>query len=105
MSGQPSPSRSTKAQPEPRVSGRYFLPARPLLWVKWIPACAVTSVNTGPDAGGGAPATARIPARIIAAAYHCFTYERLTAAVLLASVADRGLAGPPDCPRGSRPFA
>ena len=39
MSGQPSPSASKKAQPEPSVSGRYFLPARPLLWMKWMPAC------------------------------------------------------------------
>src|SRR6266705_5176642 len=55
ISGQPSPSASKKAQPEPSVSGRYFWPARPLLWVKWMPACAVTSVNTtGEDDVGGA---------------------------------------------------
>ena len=39
MSGQPSPSASKKAAPEPRVSGRYFLPALPLLCVNWMPAC------------------------------------------------------------------
>ena len=53
MSGQPSPSASKNAQPEPSVSGRNFLPARPLLWVKWMPACAVTSVNTGTGRSGG----------------------------------------------------
>ena len=45
MSGQPSPSASKNAAPEPIVSGRYFFPARPLLWVKLMPAADVTSVN------------------------------------------------------------
>src|SRR5215472_17288796 len=31
------------AQPGPIVSGKYFFPNAPLLWVKWIPACAVMS--------------------------------------------------------------
>ena len=31
--------------PEPIVSGRYFFPARPLLWVNRMPAVRVTSVN------------------------------------------------------------
>src|SRR6187401_306993 len=47
-SGQPSPSASKNAPPEPSVSGRYFFPARPLLWVKRTPAAAVTSVNVTP---------------------------------------------------------
>src|SRR5208282_3235318 len=34
-----------KAQPEPMVSGRYFFPKAPLLWTKWMPACAVMSRN------------------------------------------------------------
>src|ERR1035441_5527018 len=54
MSGQPSPSASKNAHPDPNVSGKYFLPARPLLWTKWMPACAVTSVNTGPAGGPSA---------------------------------------------------
>ena len=45
MSGQPSPSASRNAQPDPIVSGRYFFPALPLLWVNRMPAAAVTSVN------------------------------------------------------------
>src|SRR5579859_589398 len=45
MSGQPSPSASKKAAPAPKVSGRNFLPARPLLWVNLIPAALVMSVN------------------------------------------------------------
>src|SRR5258708_1330286 len=64
MSGQPSPSASKKAQPEPSVSGRYFLPARPLLWVKWMPACAVTSVNTGPAGGAKAKSISRKDAKL-----------------------------------------
>ncbi len=35
--GQPSPSASKKAQPEPIVSGRYFFPALPLLWTNLMP--------------------------------------------------------------------
>jgi hypothetical protein len=39
-----------KQTPLPIVSGRYFLPNAPLLCLKRIPACAVTSVNSmGPD--------------------------------------------------------
>src|SRR5689334_24900588 len=34
-----------KAQPGPMVSGNHFFPNAPLLWVKWIPAGAVTSRN------------------------------------------------------------
>src|SRR5262249_50370947 len=45
MSGQPSPSASRKAPPAPSVSGRNFLPARPLLWVNFTPEPAVMSVN------------------------------------------------------------
>src|ERR1035437_9557176 len=63
MSGQPSPSASKKAHPDPMVSGRYFLPARPLLWTKWMPACAVTSVNTGPAGGAVAGITSPAAAR------------------------------------------
>ena len=37
MSGQPSPSTSKNAQPEPIVSGRHFFPARPLLCVNLMP--------------------------------------------------------------------
>src|ERR1700683_2415314 len=41
--------------PEPIVSGRYFLPKPPLLWRKWMPACAVTSVKVmGPEGRRGA---------------------------------------------------
>src|SRR5689334_5193854 len=47
MSGQPSPSASKKAAPEPNVSGRYFFPARPELCTNLMPACAVTSVKVG----------------------------------------------------------
>src|SRR3989442_1602768 len=32
-----------KARPGPMVSGSDFFPKAPLLWVKWIPACAVMS--------------------------------------------------------------
>src|SRR5712671_6953147 len=35
-----------KAQPGPMVSGSHFFPKAPLLWVKWIPACVVTSRKT-----------------------------------------------------------
>src|SRR5260370_20055692 len=45
MSGQPSPSASKKAAPAPKVSGRNFLPARPLLCVNLIPAALDISVN------------------------------------------------------------
>src|SRR5439155_12641282 len=45
MSGQPSPSASRKAPPAPRVSGRNFFPARPLLCVNLTPEAAVMSVN------------------------------------------------------------
>jgi len=34
-----------KAQPGPMVSGSHFFPKAPLLWVKWIPDCAVMSRN------------------------------------------------------------
>src|SRR5437870_447702 len=54
MSSQPSPSASNRATPEPMVSGRYFLPARPLLWVKRTPEALVTSVNFTAGAGGAA---------------------------------------------------
>src|SRR6266446_2339403 len=54
MSCQPSLSKSRKAQPVPRVSGRYFFPKAPVLCLKCIPACAETSVNSmGPDGRGG----------------------------------------------------
>src|SRR5262249_56056219 len=54
-SGQPSRSASKMATPEPRVSGRSFLPARPLLWTKRIPAVRVTSVKrTAPEGAAGA---------------------------------------------------
>ena len=59
MSGQPSPSASKNAQPEPTVSGRYFLPARPVLWTKVIPAAAVTSVNWMELDGAAETATPR----------------------------------------------
>src|SRR5713226_10188608 len=37
------------------VSGRYFFPNAPLLCLKWIPAWAVTSVNSiGPEGRAGA---------------------------------------------------
>src|SRR5579871_3507428 len=45
MSGQPSPSKSKKAHPEPRVSGSHFFPALPLLCTNLMPAAVVTSVN------------------------------------------------------------
>src|SRR6185369_3860552 len=43
-----------KAQPAPMVSGRYFFPNAPLLCLKRIPACAVTSVNSIGPVGRGA---------------------------------------------------
>ena len=37
------------------VSGRYFFPKAPVLCLKWMPAWAVTSVNSiGPEGRGGA---------------------------------------------------
>src|SRR5579864_689664 len=37
------------------VSGRYFFPKAPLLYLKWMLACAVTSVNwIGPEGLGDA---------------------------------------------------
>src|ERR1043166_9470023 len=42
-----------KAQPEPIVSGKYFLPNVPLLCLKRIPACPVTSVNSIKPEGRG----------------------------------------------------
>src|ERR1044072_4200825 len=43
-----------KAQPEPIVAGKYFLPNAPLLCLKRIPACPVTSVNSiAPEGRGG----------------------------------------------------
>src|SRR4051795_8026830 len=56
MSSQPSPSASNRATPAPMVSGRYFLPARPLLWMKRTPEAAVTSVNRIPGCGAGTAA-------------------------------------------------
>src|SRR5579871_218391 len=42
-----------KQTPLPIVSGRYFFPNAPLLCLKWIPACAVTSMNwIGPEGRG-----------------------------------------------------
>ena len=36
------------------VSGRYFFPNAPVLCLKWMPAWAVTSVNSiGPEGRGG----------------------------------------------------
>jgi hypothetical protein len=36
------------------VSGRYLFPKAPLLCLKWMPACAVTSVNSiGPEGREG----------------------------------------------------
>src|SRR6185295_12989036 len=58
-SSQPSPSASNSATPAPNVSGRYFLPARPLLWVNLMPAAAVASVSFTPF-GAGAGAAARV---------------------------------------------
>src|SRR5918994_1686964 len=68
MSGQPSALASRNAAPEPSVSGRNFLPARPLLCTNLIPAVAVTSVNVtaAPGAGGAAatrPALAKASSR------------------------------------------
>src|SRR5262245_28423402 len=54
MSCQPSPSKSRKAAPAPRVSGRNFLPKAPLVCLKRMPAFAVTSTNVTPEAAGGA---------------------------------------------------
>src|SRR5262245_44444328 len=48
MSGQPSPSASKNATPEPIVSGKYFFPNAPLLCLKRMPANDVTLVNVGP---------------------------------------------------------
>src|SRR3954453_18818631 len=56
MSSQPSPSASDRRTPGPMVSGRYFLPARPLLWMKRTPEAAVTSVNRIPGCGAGTAA-------------------------------------------------
>src|ERR1051326_3193495 len=56
MSGQPSPSKSKKAQPAPSVSGSQRFPDLPALWVKWMPACAVISVKV--MAGGALAADA-----------------------------------------------
>src|SRR5947207_1392844 len=56
MSSQPSPSASKKAQPAPMVSGSHFLPVRPALWVKRMPAAAVTSVKRTDSAEGRAAA-------------------------------------------------
>src|SRR5437667_12107708 len=57
-----------KAQPGPMVSGRYFLPKAPLLWVKWIPDWLVMSRNwicwteakTGAKPGVSSNATANL---------------------------------------------
>src|SRR5580700_1432487 len=39
-----------KQTPLPMVSGRYFFPNAPLLCLKWMPAWAVTSMNSiGPE--------------------------------------------------------
>src|SRR5437667_8085469 len=62
MSGQPSPSKSRKAQPGPMVSGRYCFPKAPLLCLKRTPAATVTSVKTT----GGAAVAAR-PRAVISA--------------------------------------
>src|ERR671910_1626741 len=67
-SGQASAFASRNAAPEPSVSGRNFLPARPLLCTNLIPAVAVTSVNVtaAPGAGGAAatrPALAKASSR------------------------------------------
>src|SRR5271169_4533549 len=52
------------------VSGKYFLPNAPLLCLKWIPAWAVTSVNSiGPEgraAGAGVGAGAGTGAAVCA---------------------------------------
>src|SRR6266849_6372480 len=40
-----------KAQPGPRLSGRYFAPKAPLLWMKRIPAVWVMSVKWMPAEG------------------------------------------------------
>jgi hypothetical protein len=43
------------------VSGRYFSPKAPLLCLKWIPACAETSVNViGPDGRAGSEVDADV---------------------------------------------
>src|SRR5947209_14632707 len=57
-SSQPSPSASKMATPAPSVSGRYFFPDRPLLWVNLIPEAAVTSVKVTFVAGAGLAALA-----------------------------------------------
>src|SRR5947209_11849582 len=38
-----------KAQPGPKVSGRYFFPKAPLLWTKRTPAACVTSRKRIPE--------------------------------------------------------
>src|SRR2546426_10085228 len=57
MSGQPSPSASKNAPPDPSVSGRNFFPARPLLWVNLTPEAAVISGNFPSLTGGDTAAT------------------------------------------------
>src|SRR5829696_158453 len=77
-SGQASAFASRNAAPEPSVSGRNFLPARPLLCTNLIPAAAVTSVNvTDPGVGGAAatrPALAKASSRGIS--FRDITSER-----------------------------
>src|SRR5262249_50722546 len=80
MSGQPSPSASKNAPPAPNVSGRYFLPARPLLCVNLIPAALVTSVNfTSPDCG----TTAATPTTTANTTSANQPLERLTLSLLI----------------------
>src|SRR4029077_14630883 len=52
-----------KQTPLPIVSGRYFLPKAPVLCLKRMPACAVTSVNSmGPEGREPTPeALATVP--------------------------------------------
>src|SRR5260221_11953682 len=64
ISGQPSPSASKNAPPAPRVSGRNFFPARPLLCVNLMPEAAVMSVNLMSLAVGDTAAIPAIKARV-----------------------------------------
>src|SRR6478609_7955130 len=57
-----------KHTPLPMVSGRYFLPKAPVLCLKRMPDCAVTSVNSMGPAGREASAAVLVLPVVVAAA-------------------------------------
>src|SRR2546423_6892676 len=66
------------ATPGPSVSGKYFLPNAPLLWINRNPAACVTSRKVTPGPEGDPEAAASFPAGNISAVQTATTHNNQT---------------------------